>query len=327
MNQYDESSGIEQWDDTVVSDSDLVTGEELPLQQEIPRQSMRMTYTEPHAKPNTVAGLLAMALGTVTSTQDGALAAYRHKMVLSSSLGLPSIGVQVLRENGTQWMYTGVKASSIEFMAEQAQPYMRMQAVMIGSGTRTTSVTAFAPAVTEAWLRLGDAKVYIKDTAGTPITIPATPSQTAPNLGGSEVNLSSRILSWGLRWDNNIPADYFYRAGAGVSRSSLNATRRTGLVPFLYEVDSATELTDLTYYTAQKQLAMEFNLNSGTIIAATGVFKYGVIILIPRMQIRPFTRGQQNQIENFNFEGQVMSDSLNPAVVAYVYTTHSTFLA
>jgi len=326
MSQYDEAS-VEQWDDTVTDDADLITGYEMVTQQEIPRQSMRMQYTETRTKPNSVAGLLGLTLGTVATTQDGSLTAYRHKITPATSLGIPSVAAQTLRDGGTQYLYPGIKSDMCEIALEQAQPYIRLQAQLIGSGARATAVDAFAPSVTENWLRLGDAKLYLKNTAGTPISIPSTPSQTTANLGGSEVNISSRILTWTFRWNNNLQPDFWYRAGAGTNRADFAPTRRAATVAVRLQVDSATEAAELAYYAAQSQLALELNLNSGTVVASTGTFKYGFILLIPRVQMRPITHAQTNQLEDFQFEFRVEDDRTNPQSVGWVFTAVPAFLA
>lgn len=323
--QYDEAS-VEQYDDSIQDDSDLITGSEMITHQEIARQSVRMTYTETRAKPFSVGAFLGLTLGTVASTQDGALAAYRHKITPATSLAIPSIAAQTLRENAAQTKYTGIKSDSFEFSLEQANPYVRCSSLLIGSGTRVSAADAFPPSIDENWLPMGKAKLYLKNTAGTPITIPATPSQTAANLGGSEVDISSRVLSWMFRWQNNLQPDFWYRPGSGLVRNEFHPTRRMATVSLKLQVDSTEEAATLGYYLSQTPLALEMNLNTGILIATGGAMFYGVILLIPRVQFRPFTRGNTNQLEDLTLEARVISDKTNDEATGFVYSTPAAYL-
>jgi hypothetical protein len=323
--QYDEAS-VEQHDDNIQDDADLITGSEMVTHQEIARQSVRMTYTETRTKPHTVASMLGLTLGTIVGTQDGALTAYRQKITPATSLAIPSIAAQTLRENAAQYRYDGIKSESFELSMEQANPYIRSSTVLIGSGSRVPAVDAFPPAIAENWLPMGKAKLYLKNTAGTPITIPPVPSQTAPNLGGSEVDFSSRILAWTFRWTNNLQPDFWYRPGGGLVRNEFHPTRRMATVTLRLQVNSSEEATYLDYYFNQTPLALEMNLNTGQVVAATGVMFSGVILLIPRVQFRPITRGQTNQLEDLQLEARVMSDGTNPESIGFVYSTPAAYL-
>jgi hypothetical protein len=324
MVDYTDSAAYEEWDDTVQANADVITGKEFATHQELVRQSMRFTYTEPRTKPNTIAGLVAMALGTVTSTQDGALAAYRHKITTAGSTSLPSIACQTLRDGGVQRLYTGIKSDG--FQINENGPYFQLQSTLIGSGTRTVAADAFPAFISENWLRWGDATIYLKDTAGTPITIPAAPSQTVANLGGSEVNFSTRVLTWNLQWQNNLAAEMGYRASTGMVRQNFHSTRRTATIAIKFEVDSASEATDLNYYLNQTQLAIELRINSGVVIAATGAMFYGATFIIPRVQLTAMPRSQTSEFENLEFQGIIMDDLVNSALVCFVYNNRVAYL-
>lgn len=325
MLDFNDASGHEVWDDTIQADVDVLTGKEFISVQEIARQSVRLTYEEPRVKPNTLAGLMALSLGTVAATQDGALVAYRHRISPAAAISLPSIGAQTLRESGVQRKYTGIKGESLTFANNGS--YMQFTTQVIGSGTRATAADAFPASISESWMRWGDAKIYVKDTGGTPIsTVLATPSQTAANLGGSEVNFSTRVLSWSLNWVNNLQPDFGYRASTALVRGNFHPTRRTATLTMNVEADSATEATELNYYLNQRKLAIELNINSGTLIAGGGAFNFGAIIVIPRVQLTSIPRGQTNQLENLQFVGAFEDDGTNPLIVCFVYNAQAAYL-
>lgn len=327
MSEYAAASKV-QWDDEVAADGDSISGQEMATHQELVRQGVKLSYEEPRAKPNTLAGMMALALGTVASTQDGTETAYRHKVSMASAMTLPSIGAQVQHESGVQYKYTGLKASGFTLSRGGNDPFWSFSTEIIGSGKRVTAADAFVAAISESWLRWGDTKIYLKDTAGTPITVPTTPSQTAANLGGSEVNISSRILGCSIKLDNAHAGEMGYRAGSGMTRVSLHPTRRSATVEFSLECDTAEEANDIARYVSQTKLAMEINCNSGVLVDTTGgAFFYGFIILIPFMQLQPFERSEESERDTMQFTGKVLSDLTNPALVGFVYNVRSGYLA
>src|SRR5262249_19592946 len=155
-----------------------VTGKEFISVHEIPRQGLTLAYKEPRVKPNTLAGLLSLCMGTVAATQDSSFVAYRHRISPASAISLPSIGVQTKRDGGIQRKYTGVKGDS--FTISNNGPYFSFDCSMIGSGTRSTASDAFTAAISEHWLRWGNASIYVKDTGGSAIdtSFGTPPSQT-----------------------------------------------------------------------------------------------------------------------------------------------------
>lgn len=324
MLEFGDASAHEEWPDTVVRNDDTV-GQEFAKRQELVRQDVRLVYEEPRAKPNSLAGLLALGLGTVTSTQDAALTAYRHKITKAAQFSMPSIGAQVKHENGRQYKYTGIKSDGFTIAAAEA--YFRLSSSLIGSGSRATAADAFAASISEDWLRWGDAKVFVKPTSGTAITIPATPSQGAVNLGASNVELSSRVLELSGVWNNGQQGPLGYRAGSGKVKQNLHPGRRNGQVTLKIEVDDATEAAELDYYLNQTKLAFELNVDSGVVVATGGAFKFGLILIVPLIQFE--TRGRENEGEReaLNFVGRIMDDGTNSEVVGFVYNAQSTYLA
>jgi hypothetical protein len=327
MQDHNEESGAEVWDDTMQSDTDVVTGHEFRSVQEIVRQGMRLTYTEPRCKPNTLAGLMALCMGSVSATQDGVLTAYRHRITPATSVSLPSIGAQTLREGGVQRKYHGIKGE--QFTLSHNGAYWQFTCQMIGSGHRATAADAFPSTVSENWQRWGNSSIYIKDTSGTPIdtSFGSPPSQSAANLGGSETNLSTRVIDFTWTWNNNLQADQGYRASTGAQRQNFHPLRRTSNITIRFEVDSSEEAADLNYYLNQSKLAIELNVSSGTAIAGGGVFNSGFIVILPRVQLTSMPRSQTAELENLDFIGEVLDDGTNPVAMAFVYTAKAAYLA
>jgi hypothetical protein len=323
MTDFDEGAVFE-WDDTLQGNADMQTGRELITQQELVRQSTRFPYSEPRTKPHTLAGLMALALGTVAATQDGIEDAYRHKITKGSSTGLPSIGALAKFDSGDQRQMRGLKADG--FTLSMNGPFLSFASTLIGSGYRVADSTTFPAIISESWLRWGDAKLFVKDTGGTPISTVGAPTQGAANLGGSEVNLSSRVRTFSMTWVNSLAAEAGYRASTGLVRGDFHAIRRSGTVSIGIDVDTVTEATELGYYLSQNQLAFELNLDSGVLIDPQGIFKFGFIVIIPRLQLTSLPRSQTDNIDVLTMEGAIMDDATNSEIVAYVYNTRIAYL-
>lgn len=324
MLDFEESSAVATWDDTVVNDLDVVTGKELISIQEIPRESVRLTYQEPRAKPHSIAGLMALCMGTVAATQDGAFLAWRQKITKAASTALPSIGAIAKFEAGDQRQMRGLKGDSWSLSING--PYLQFQSEMIGSGYRATDATAFPASISESWLRTGDARIFIKDTAGTPITTSGAPTQGSANLGGSEVNFSTRVRSLTINWNNSHAAEAGYRASTAKLRGNFHPVRRAGTMSLAIDVDTATEATDLAYYLTQKQLAFELNVDSGVLIDAAGAFKYGIAVIIPRVQLTSIPRSSTDEFDVLTFEGAILDDGTNSELIGYTWNAVDAYL-
>jgi hypothetical protein len=325
MQDMDEASAVVQWDDLVQANADVITGREFVTTQEIARYSTRLTYTEPRCKPNTLAGLMGLCLGTIAATQDGSETAYRHKITKATSVALPSIAGQVKHEGGDQRLYTGLKGEQFTFAINGA--YFSFGCGLVGSGKRGSSATAFVASISEHWLRVGDAKFFIKDTGGSAISTSGAPTQGSANLGGSEVNLSTRVRTFSLTWNNAPAVEAGYRASTGLYRGDFYPVRRASGVQLSFDCDTADEATRLGNYLSQTQLAFEVNVDSGVLVDPDGAFKYGLIVIIPRLQLKPLVRGATDEMETLMFDGEVMDDGTNSELVAYVYNAQAAYLA
>ena len=288
------------------------------------RQSVRWTYTEPRVKPNSLAGLLGLSLGTIASTKDGAFNAWRHKLTPASPVALPSIGAQIAHQNSSQYEYKGVKANGFTLWRNGA--YLTLESPLIGSGTRAASSTTFPASVTESWLHWGDCNLWLKDTDGTAITIPTTPTQGSTNLGVGAVNVSKRVRTFEIDHPNNLLDQMGYRPSTGKVRGHLHTAKRETTLRLGFDVATDREAEELDWYLSQHKMAFEINGDSGTVIAGGGTFKFGFIVLIPRLQIRRIPRSEEDEFDVLTIEGRVMDDKTNPVAVAFVYNGQSTYL-
>jgi hypothetical protein len=325
MADYDAQAAHEEWDDAVDDDEAQLHGEEYPTVQVITRQSVRWDYHEPRTKPNTLAGLMGLALGDIETDQEGILLAWRHRLRPATSVELPSIGAQTRHAGGLQYVYTGVKSDGFTLEANGA--YLGFRSPLVGSGFREASaISAFADEVPEDWLRWGDAKLYLLDTNGAALTLPEDPAQGETNLGDEAVDLSVRIRQWRLVHDNRLADEAGYRPSTGLYRGAFHPVRRRTLLSIELDCLSDTEELLLGHYLTQSRLACELNLDSGIAIDG-GEYRYGLVLIVPRLRFRRVTRQERDEFDTLTLEGRVHADGTNPVLQAWVFNAQPTYLA
>jgi hypothetical protein len=324
MRDFDDATPHEEWDDLVDDDVPLVHGEEYRVVQALVRQSVRLTYREPRTKPNTLAGLIGLALGSITSVRDGTAGAWRHRLSKAASVQMPSVTLQTRHAMGGQYRYTGIKADGFTLAANG--PYLSLSAPLIGSGSRTRAADSFPPAVDERWLRWGDAHVYWV-AAPTPIALPADPVQGATNLGPEATEISTRLIGqFEIVHGTHLLDEMGYRPGSGRVRAHLHPERRETWVIVELAVDVDLEATEIDRYFHQTPTALELNVDSGVLIDPSGTYRYGFILLIPRLQWRRVRYDEEHQLETLVLEGQVLADGTNPEIVCWVFNAQPRYL-
>lgn len=306
------------WDDTLVNDKDTVTSLEHGYDQEIVKYGAKMTYKETRAKPNTVAGLAALTLGSITSTQDSAYTAYRHK-ITPVTVGSALHSIQANESlGGTHYKYTGVKGNTLKISgSDQA---VSVECELIGSGSRATATDTMPAKITESWLNMSNALIWMED--GTNISLAATPAQGAENISSATPDaLSAYLKSFEFSWDNKLAR----QDGCGNAGIAYDAHygRRSCSAKMSLLWDSSR----LAYYLNQSVLAIEFNLRGG-LIAAGGSMYYGIIIRVPRckMKTAPTPKGGVNDDITHDIDLEIYDDGTNPVVEIYAYNAQAAYL-
>lgn len=309
------------WPDVLVNDKDAVTGLEHGSDQELVEKRVNLTVTEKRARPNTLAGFLALAMGAPTSTQDAGLTAYRHQFSpIALGSALPSTRCE--HQKGTvQYGYNGIKCNSLEISAE-AGGLISVSAELIGSGTRATSATAMAAYVAESYVRANKCKVWME--SGATITIGSPLVQDVQNISsGTPTDLKTRLLGFKWKMNNNLEGQPGF-AGLGVFQD-LDVKRRQFELSFDLLFSSSTEL-DL--FLNQTPCAFEVDAFDA-IIAGGGTYKYGLDLTVPRFKISkaPHPQGGPDDFLRCTIECDVQSDGTNPGSKAIVQTAKAAYLA
>lgn len=311
------------WPDEIKNDKGSVTNYEHGNTQDITNQRVELTYTESECKPNTLAGLGMLILGAITSTQDAALASYKHKIIpVAHGTALPSMQVEHLK-GSLQYAYKGVKGNTLTLSGE-AGGYVKLIATLIGSGTRVTSATAMAAKISESWMKISNCKVWMETGANILTTIDAPLVQGSENISsGTPDILHPRLKSFEWMWNNNLkPQDGF---GGGGVYTDCDYGRRMQDLKFTMLFNDATEID---YFTAQNPCAIEFDLK-GAIVVATSVNYFGFHLVIPRFHIKetPLPVGDVDDELTAEFICNCEEDGTNPAVILEVYSAQASYLA
>jgi hypothetical protein len=342
MSDYSDDSPHIQWDDMVQRNDDVLTGREFPTHAEIARQSMTMTYTEPRCKPNTIAGLLGLAMGGIpVATKDPNAPVYRQALTMGGATSLPSISVRAMYDrptydvpskSGTIFNYAGVKVSTITLSNNGA--YWQLAATLMGSGKRTPVGVPKPPlpaVVEEPWLRWGDTKIYLRPLKAGTLTIPKAPAQRSVNLvGGTPVSTNIDLSCWtrsiSITLNNNFATDAGYRACSGMFRENLHSTRREITGELTFDVDNSFERQALLTYLNQYNMGLEIDCAAATPITPTSTMRYGFSLLIPAARLSQVTRGEQDTLENLTFSFTALDDRVNAPLFAWTYGRRSRYL-
>lgn len=311
-------------DDNVQNDKDSVTGSEYGTDSEIVSNGVKLSYKETRAKPNSVAGIAALCQGAVTSTQDAALTAYKHKIIdVAVGVELPSAQAEI-KVGDIQYALPGIKGNSFKIMGDTAKDngLISLESELIGSGDRNISATAFVASISESWLKLSNCKVWMESGADITIATPLTQG-TEDISSGTPDDLGIRLKSFEFEHNNNL--DPQYGAGGGGSAQDIDYARRTKALKFTLLFKDSTEIA---HYLAQDPLAIEFDLQ-GALIAATGTMYYGIHLIIPRFKLMndPQPVGGVDDTLTCEFECDIQDDGTNPASIIEVYNAQAAYLA
>lgn len=315
-------NGPAAWKDKVVNDKDEVSGLEHGYDQEIVEKGLEMSLSFPKAKPNDLIGLSALALGAIASTQDGALAAYKHKITpVAAGTDLPSIQVEEKWGGVQQYAYQGLKVNTLK-ISGKAGDLVSIEASLIGSGTRTESVTAFVASISESWLKVNQMTAWLEN--GAAISIDSALTQAAENISsGTPRDIKAVIDSFEVTYNNNLEPIVGF-GGAGVL-NSLDYKRRAIELKFsmLFK-----DKTDLDHYLNQTAYAFEVDLK-GSLIAVGGTMYYGAQIIVPRFKLKapPLPKGGPGDFLKADFECEVFEDGTNAPLIIEAYNAIPAYLA
>jgi hypothetical protein len=305
------------WEDKIIDDKSEVTGTEFGLHQEILSYGAKISYKEPHVKPNTLIGLMALTLGAVVSTKDGQSEAYSHRVSpLAPDHILPSIPVEDIF-GGLRYRYGGVKGDSIK-IAGEAGGTISLDAELLGSGTRTPfSRGVHARKVQESWLKMSQCKLWLASGEAISLRDPLTQwgqdisCDVARSLGG-------RFKSFEFNWNNKLEGRFGCGTGDGVFRD-IDFIRReaTFKLTLLF-----SDLADIDLYERQEVIAIELDAQGEEIYpqgfdCSSPALRYGFHLILPTLRLAkpPQPRGSVGDILTCDLEFTVLDHDAHPVLI------------
>lgn len=306
--------------DKTESDLKLITGSEWPTHQEIVRQAVEFDYVEPKAKPNSLAGMAALVLGSIASTKDGLSNAWRHLITpIAAATPLPSIQVEWL--DATQWKYTGIVGKDLKLFAKE-DGFVQLSASMVGSGSRSPSANAFPNKVAESWLKTTVMKTWME--SGANISIRATPVQASQDISsGTPTDLRVRMSAFSFEWNNNNFLNFGF--GSPTLLENDKGAMRTAKLTFTLWFQDDTELN---LYLNQTAVSIEIDVKGATLIDPAGSMYPGFDLVVPMGQLMPIgKKGKAGEFITQDFDVTIMNDGSHPVVQLYVYNGVAAYLA
>lgn len=307
--------------DEVTKDIDEVTGYEHGNTQEITAYANDFSLKFPKAKPNDLAFLAALALGSCASTKDGANDGYTHVITpVAEGTALPSTAL-VHKVAGIQKQYKGIKCGQLTLAGEEGK-FLSLEATLIGSGTRASDAQSFVAKIAESWIKMASCLVFLE--TGATIAIAATRTQAAEDISsGTPVALKARMKNFKFTWDNKPDLQPGF-GGDGVLQD-IHHGRRAATLAMTLRAESTVEEG---YFTGQLACAVEFDWK-GAIIDTDGTLCYGAHLIVPRAMVNmmPQPKGGVNDALTVDLDFDIKNDGTNPAVIIEVYNKQAAYLA
>lgn len=311
-------------DDVVVNNVEEASGTEFPTTNEIIEKALSINYVNPKVFPNELAGFGALCLGDHTPTKDGAFNGYQHYMkMVAEGTELDSVTAQFDPVN-RQETYVGLKGAGFELASSQAEG-INLSVDLMGSGSRADTAGAWQSPITEVLLKAADTKIYLNPApiAATDMVAPADFDQTDTNIDGAAPSLTTigpSVISWRFAYLGNMEGERGH-GGMGFNQNMDYGTRSAEVELVLRYADE----TERDYYENQTDVALEFNNKHPILIDAAGVWFWGYILRIAKVQLttRPNPNGNPYEL---TMTGLIMDDGTNPPFDLTVYNGQAAYL-
>ena len=204
---------------------------------------------------------------------------------------------------------------------------MAVEAELIGSGTRAISANAFVASITESWMAMKNANLWLETAAN--ISITSTLVQGAEDISSATPdNMSVRFKNFEFSYNNN-PEKQVGIGGAGVAQDIDKGTESAEFQFSTNYLNSAAA-AELAYYTNQDAVALELDLKGAQIdtSAPAGIpLYYGIHIVIPKCKLRKAPRAEGDDVLTQNWEVEILDDGTNAPVIIEGYNAQAAYLA
>lgn len=311
------------WADDVQTNKDTVSGTEHGTDLEIVSQGFKVTISQPQAKPNFLNAMIGAALGSMTPAQDGALVAYKQKIVpVAEGTALPSFNL-VGTKGALKYLHKGCKVNSFTLSGEENKP-ASLEAEIIGSGYRATNADDFITEPTESWILMKNGYAWMEDGAN--ISIAAANTQGSEDISSdTPEDLKVAIKKFTFKWNNNLEGQPGFGAANSGCFQDLDYGRRSAELSFTLRYNDASHIA---FFEAATALALEIEV-AGAVIAGGGTYKYGFALRVPRFKLKkaPLPKGGVGDSLTAEYECDIQDDGTNSAIIIEVYNAIAAYYA
>ena len=206
---------------------------------------------------------LAFCLGKVVTTNPSG-SVYRHQMYffdpdVESTCSLPVTSAVESVTAGIKRILRGLAFSQVTLSAEGFEQ-INVAAEMIGSGFTAASTLAIPSMPTLSYLASSAATI---------------------KLGNAAEDISTRVRSWSVVFNNNPRVARGYFPGSGLYRGRMEIGSRTAIPSLVVDVDATDDI--MADFLAGTAIALEINCDGATI---GGTYKHYLKIIFPDLYYR-----------------------------------------
>jgi len=301
----------------LVPDTDLIGGkEEATTLTELVRSTSGQLVM-PRCTPHFLAFCGKYGLGQIAAPVNSDTSAYKHQFTPLAAFELPSFTVQEQIYSGLVYQYPGCMINSFE-LATQRKGFFTCSADIIGSGTRTSPSLASYSELAETFFKAGNVKFWRSTGA---YDDSSQSNQSTSDLGATLTDMTSKVVNFRWKYNNNISADDLYEFNSGVVRGRAERDRRTQELSFSVELDDTAYLAALD---AQTQWSIELDVITGTLAGASTVYMaFNLIFPAIKLKVAKVSGGVGKLV--VDCEAQVLQDATLGSVVLDVYNKQADY--
>jgi len=293
--------------DKTYKNDDEVTGQRVSSKSEITRYKLAGSHKQ-KAMPQNLAFFLAMAMGSVVSSQPDATGApntWEHLITyLNDDTGI-LLPTRTIRENDgiSDKEYKGVACKSIEISGQKGE-HVEMVANLLGLGNETieASGTYTKPStVLESYLNYSDVNLR-KGGTWDPVAKTIT--------GGTA--LEAKLKNFKFNFDNGATPEFAFGDNSKAATEIRAKGRLTTKLEAEFEIDDESHKTDLE---AGTEFALIIPIVGTTI---EGTYNYTVEFLFPRCKYAAAKKGTDDGMMKVGSEIELLASPDNAVYVRII---------
>jgi len=273
----------------VISDADMIGGNEEAGDQEVFAKSGRFDFSIPRVKPNPLVAFGAFGLGVIaTAAADSGSAASAVKQHACTPIdndgSCNSLTLENWKTDAVKTKMTGGLVNTLGLsVARGANRFVSLSVGMIFSGSTAAAGSEITEEKAETQLTASSAGAFLsttvtaagKATAGNRTQTLATGTS---DLAGTPVDISSSLRSMDWQYSNGINEEDNYRIGGGLV---LSANDRQGRSQTCTITIDYTDDTYITAFKAQTQYAFQLIVRGAQGLAPDTGYYHGFSLLLP----------------------------------------------